>query len=268
MSRVDALLRWYRRGHRRFPWRETADPYAILVSEVMLQQTQAARVVPVYERFMARFPTPYSLAAAPLPEVLAAWQGLGYPVRARRLHEAVATIVEAGWPRTAADLGKLPGVGPYIAAALASFAFGQRVAALDTNVRRVLSRWHGEPLTGSRLARIAAVDLPHEAAEWNQAVMELGATLCRPRSPRCGACPVAAWCADPAVYVPPARHAPYRGSLRQVRGAVLRAVSAGPPATMDRLAETIGYEPQRVAEAVDGLRRDGLVTVDPTGLIT
>jgi A/G-specific adenine glycosylase len=262
------LVRWYRRGHRRFPWRETADPYAILVSEVMLQQTQAARVVPAYERFMVQFPTVGSLAAASLREVLTAWQGLGYPVRARRLQEAAAAIAEAGWPRTAAGLARLPGVGPYTAAAVASFAFGERIAALDTNARRVLSRWHGEPMAGSRLARIAADDLPSDAAEWNQAVMELGATLCRPRKPSCGACPVAAWCADPSVYVPPARQTPFRGSLRQVRGAVLRVVSAGPPATIDQVADATGYEPHRVAEAVDGLRRDGLVTVDPAGVIT
>jgi A/G-specific adenine glycosylase len=266
-SRSTALLRWYGAGHRRFPWRDTTDPYAILVSEVMLQQTPAARVVPAYERFLERFPNPESLAAAELREVLSVWQGLGYPIRARRLREAAALIASAGWPRTSAGLRALPGVGPYTAAAVASFAFGERAAALDTNARRVLSRWHGEALSRSRLARAAADDLPGDAAQWNQAVMELGATLCRPDAPRCGDCPVARWCADPEIYVPPPRQASFDGSLRQVRGAVLREVTAQ-PLTIDRLAETTGFDPERVREAVITLSRDGLVAVDRTGVVS
>jgi A/G-specific adenine glycosylase len=266
-GRSAALLRWYGAGHRPFPWRDTTDPYAILVSEVMLQQTPASRVVPVYERFLGRFSSPESLAAAPLREVLGVWQGLGYPVRARRLREAAARIVSTGWPRTSAGLRELPGIGPYTAAAVASFAFGERAAALDTNARRVLSRWHGEALSGTRLVQAAADDLPRNAARWNQAVMELGATLCRPKAPRCGECPVARWCADPQIYVPPPRQASFHGSLRQVRGAVLREVAAR-PLTIDRLAETTGFDPERVKEAVTTLSRDGLIDVDQTGVVS
>jgi A/G-specific adenine glycosylase len=261
------LLRWYRAGHRRFPWRDTSDPYAILVSEVMLQQTPAARVVPAYERFLELFPTVESLAVSPLRAVLAAWQSLGYPLRARRLREAAGAIVANGWPCTSAGLRALPGVGPYTAAAVASFAFGERAAAVDTNARRVLSRWLGEALSGIGLAQAAADELPEDAAQWNQAIMELGATLCRPRKPQCEACPVAGWCADPEIYEPPGRQAPFPGSLRQVRGAVLRAVTAQ-PLTIDRLADVTGFEPERVREAVTALGRDGLVEVDQAGLVS
>jgi len=267
-ERTAALLRWYRRTHRPFPWRATTDPYSILVSEVMLQQTQAGRVVPVYERFLERFPTAVSLAAAPLRDVLAAWQGLGYPVRARRLREAASMVAAGGWPRTAADLRHLPGVGPYTAAAVASFAFGQQVAALDTNARRVLSRWHGAALSGAELAGAAAAEVPRDAAAWNQAVMELGATVCRPRSPRCEECPVADRCADPTIYVSPPRQPAFAGSPRQVRGAVLRTVTSRPGVTVGELAESTGLDHARVSEAVEGLVRDGLVALDPAGKVS
>ena len=264
-GRSAALLSWYRTSHRPLPWRATSDPYRILVSEVMLQQTQAARVVPAYERFLERFPTASALAAAPLGDVLDAWQGLGYPNRARRLREAAALVTGGGWPATAAGLEALPGVGPYTAAAVASFAFGARAAALDTNARRVLGRWHGRPLSGADLKQVGAAELPDDAAAWNQAVMELGATLCRPRAPRCAECPVATWCADPGVYVPPPRQARYRGSLRQVRGDVLRSLSGGGAAGIDEIATTTRHDRDRVAEAVASLRRDGLVTQGPGG---
>jgi A/G-specific adenine glycosylase len=266
--RAAALLRWYRRSHRPFPWRATDDPYRILVSEVMLQQTQASRVVPAYLRFLERFPSPDTLAATPLRGVLEEWQGLGYPVRARRLREAAARVVESGWPRSAEALRELPGVGTYTAAAVASFAFGERVAALDTNARRVLSRWHGHALSGTSLGDAARADLPADAATWNQAVMELGATVCRAEAPRCSECPVARWCTDPTVYVPPARRAPFEGSLRQVRGGVLRTTTARPHLTIGELAEATGHEPGIVAKAVEGLARDGLVSIDPGGRIS
>jgi A/G-specific adenine glycosylase len=233
----------------------------------MLQQTRAARVVPVYEQFLERFPTVESLAASPLREVLAVWQGLGYPMRARRLRDAAATIAANGWPRTSTALRALPGVGPYTAAAVASFAFGEHVVALDTNVRRVVSRWHGKALSGGVLERAAADELPVDAAQWIQAVMELGATLCRPREPLCVECPVARWCADPDIYEPPPRQAPFSGSLRQVRGAVLRAVTAQ-LLTIDRLADVTGFETERVTEAVTALNRDGLVDIDRTGMVS
>src|SRR4051812_19874274 len=182
-----ALLDWYARVRRPLPWRATRDPYALLVSEVMLQQTQAARVVPYYEAFLARFPDPAALAAAPPRDVLAAWSGLGYNRRALALQQAARHVARHGWPE---DLTALPGVGPYTAAAVASFAWDRQQAAVDTNVRRVLERFDGILRRPQPLAARAQELVPRgEAAAFNQAMMELGATVCRPRVPRCDACP-------------------------------------------------------------------------------
>jgi len=243
----DALLRWYVRARRDLPWRRTNDPYAILVSEVMLQQTQVARVVPRYLEWLERWPTAAALAAASRAEVLAAWVGLGYNRRALALHAAAAVVARDGWPE---DLRTLPGVGPYTAAAVASFAFGAQVAAVDTNARRVAERLgHGAP---------DALLPPGRAADWNQAAMELGATVCTARTPRCGACPVAAWCASagrPAVRAAGTRRGAgerFEDSNRWVRGRVVAALANGEGLPADIAAE-------RVERALAGLVRDGLV---------
>ena len=180
---ADALLTWYSANKRDLPWRDAADPYLVLVSEVMLQQTQASRVVPFYRDFIARFPTVESLAAATLSAVLDAWSGLGYNSRAKRLRDAATKISESGWPRTLDGLLELPGVGPYTAAAIACFAMGEAVATADTNARRVISRWRGVALEGAALKRAAAEELRSPAATWNQAIMDLGATICLPTNP-------------------------------------------------------------------------------------
>lgn len=259
VERNGALLDWYARHRRPLPWRDVDDPYLVLVSEVMLQQTQAARVVPYYERFVARFPSAEALAAAPLSEVIAEWSGLGYNTRAKRLHDAAKIVAEAGWPQSADDLERLPGVGSYTAQAVAAFAYGQPVPAIDTNLRRVLSRWHGEILDPKGLGRAAVVAMAEaDPADWNQAVMDLGAGVCRPRNPLCGECPVSAWCAGPGTYEPPRPQSKFEGSVRQVRGAVMRALIGG-----DRgftgLVETTGFSPDRVADAVAGLIDDELI---------
>src|SRR4051794_13024815 len=176
-DRTSLLLRWYERERRDLPWRRTRDPYAILVSEVMLQQTQVARVVPRYEAWIARWPTAQALAAAPVADVLAAWVGLGYNRRALRLREACAVVARDGWPE---DLCALPGIGPYTAAAVGAFAFGRDELPVDTNVRRVLQRTGWTPV--------------HTPPDLGQAVMELGAVVCRAREAACAACPVSALC--------------------------------------------------------------------------
>jgi A/G-specific adenine glycosylase len=243
-----ALLGWYARARRDLPWRRTTDPYAILVSEVMLQQTQVARVVPRYLEWLERWPTAAALAAASRAEVLAAWVGLGYNRRALALHAAAVAVARDGWP---ADLRTLPGVGPYTAAAVASFAFGAQVAAVDTNARRVADRLRrGGP---------AALLAPGRAAEWNQAAMELGATVCTARAPRCGGCPVAAWCASagrPAApsgpRVPRRAAERFEDTNRWVRGRVVAALAAGEGLPAD-------IAPERLERAVAGLLHDGLV---------
>ncbi|HVZ49053.1 MAG TPA: hypothetical protein VG916_09735 [Gemmatimonadaceae bacterium] len=195
------LARWFRRAGRDLPWRRTSDPYAILVSEAMLQQTQVARVLEFYEPFLDRFPTLERLAAAPPQRVREAWEGLGYYARARNLHALARTVTVL--PDDATALRRLPGIGPYTAGAVASFAFRRRAALVDTNVARVLSRVFAPRLDGKRprdLARIWALAealLPRTGdATWthNQALMELGALICTARVKRCGACPVRALC--------------------------------------------------------------------------
>lgn len=262
-DRTRALLRWYAVHQRRLPWRDTQDPWAVLVSEVMLQQTQAPRVVPYYQRFLARFPTARTLADASPAAVLAAWSGLGYNRRALRLRRAAQQIVSQGWPTTAAGLQSLPGVGPYTAAAVACFAFGAALPTPDTNARRVASRWHGRPLSGEDLTAALATELPTgAAAEWNQAVMDLGATLCRPVNPACDRCPVARWCAGPATYSPPGPQGRFEGSSRQARGAVLKALLAHGPQPPQVLGELTELGAERVAAAVRSLAADGLVCAD------
>ena len=250
----DALLAWYAAVRRPLPWRATRDPYALLVSEVMLQQTQAARVIPYYEAFLARFPDAAALAAAPAREVLALWSGLGYNRRALALQAAALVVARDGWP---ADLTELPGVGPYTAAAVGAFAWDRDEAAVDTNVRRVIERWDGVPLGPKALAARAARWLPRgRAADFNQAMMELGATVCAPRAARCGECPLARGCAGRGAPVAPRVPARVRERFedtdRWARGRVVAALLAG-----EALPEAIDGE--RRARVLAGLERDGLV---------
>ena len=196
------LLAWYARGHRELPWRDTRDPYAIWVSEIMLQQTRAQAVIPYYRRFLERFPTVAALAAAAEDDVLALWSGLGYYSRARNLRRAAQRIAAAGgFPRTLAGLRALPGIGDYTAAAVGSIAFGLPFAVLDGNVLRVVARVANDASdisagrTRERFRAIAQQWLdPGEPGQFNQALMELGATVCLPRNPLCLVCPLAARC--------------------------------------------------------------------------
>ncbi len=209
----DLVLRWYRVHRRDLPWRRTRDPYRIWVSEIMLQQTRVGAVLEHYRRFLERFPDVASLAAASEPEVLAIWSGLGYYRRARMLHRAAQSVVaeHAGvMPETAAGLRELPGIGAYTSAAIASIAYDEPLAAVDGNVERVLARVAGwsaaEPGFAVRLAALAgALVDPDAAGDYNQAMMELGATVCLPRRPRCLDCPVLGLCRTRGEHVPALR---------------------------------------------------------------
>lgn len=258
-ERNAALLAWYEAHGRPLPWRLQPSPYRTLVSEVMCQQTQAERVIPFYERFITRFPSVEALAEAPLKDVIALWNGLGYNARAKRLHEAARHIAATGWPDDVAGLERLPGIGAYTARAIAALSFGAHVAAVDTNLRRVLSRWHGEELTALGLERAAAGALADtDAAVWNQAVMDLGAALCRPRQPACASCPVSAWCAGPETYVPPRPQGRFEGSPRQLRGAIVRRLVRS-SADFAELADVAGFPANEVEKALETLIDDGLV---------
>jgi A/G-specific adenine glycosylase len=229
------LLAWFAEHGRDLPWRRTRDPYAILVSEVMLQQTQVERVVPRYLAWLERWPTVAALAAASPADVIREWQGLGYNRRGLNLHRAAGRIAAAGWPD---DLTELPSVGPYTAAAVGNFALGRDVLPVDTNVSRVQER------TGHLFSPAAG-----------QALMDLGATICLARIPRCGICPLASACPSRGRrYEPKRKQSRYEGSFRQRRAQTLRLVaeSERPLSELD-------------TEAVQSLAQDGLVQVAPCG---
>lgn len=261
----DPLFAWYERYGRDFPWRRTTDPWPILVSEVMSQQTQIDRVAARYEDFLTRFPTPEAMAVAPINDVLAAWSGLGYNRRVLNLQATAREVARSGWPTSAAMLEKLPGIGPYTAAAVACFAFGEQVPAVDTNLRRVLSRWVGRPLVGKELATTATEMLPTgQAARWNSALMDLGAQICRP-TPLCENCPVAESCVDPTVYIPPPRQARFVGSVRQTRGAIVRVMLDGQERTVQNVTIAVGHDEQRVTAALEALTREGVLNTSDRG---
>jgi len=254
---AEAILAWYAAVKRDLPWRRTHDPWAILVSEVMLQQTQVARVVPYYEAFLSSFPDATALARASAAEALRAWSGLGYNRRALALQAAARAVARDGWPRSAEGLRALPGIGPYTAAAVASFAFGEQVAAVDTNVRRVIERLDRRRRRPGDLARRAAALLPAgRAADWNQAMMELGATVCGARAPACEACPAASCRTRGRPLAAPAGRAReavrFEDTDRYVRGRIVAALAAG-----KKIPD--GVEPERLERALAGLERDGLV---------
>jgi A/G-specific adenine glycosylase len=296
------ILAWYRAGHRDLPWRHTRDPYAILVSEIMLQQTQVDRVLPKYHQFLTLYPTLAALSAAPRADVIRNWAPLGYNLRAVRLHEIARQAVErhgGRLPDTLEGLLALKGIGPYTAGAVACFAFGLPVAALDTNVRRVLGRLFAREAPGAgeddRLAwRLAETVLPPaDAYDWNQALMDLGATICVARNPRCLLCPVQNLCSARAAWdvqdVPAAdlprvaeRRGAYgagaratgaapgprfEGSRRWYRGRIVDALRTLPPGaslTLEALGAQVkpDYGPadqEWLLELVQALARDGLI---------
>jgi A/G-specific adenine glycosylase len=247
-----ALLEWYSRHRRDLPWRRTRDPYAIWVSEIMLQQTRVAAVVDRYEQFMLRFPTVFALAEAAEQDVLALWSGLGYYRRARMLHKAaraVAAIGNGKMPGTAAELRALPGVGAYTAAAVASIAFNEPVAVVDGNVERVLCRvaaWDADGEHERKVYDLAGrlVD-PDSPGDFNQAMMELGATVCLPRNPQCLACPLAGFCKTRGEH----RTAPRaRSVVREVGYALcLRSAHKGPRFDLARAQVLLQQRPPHVS---------------------
>lgn len=287
------VLRWYRRHGRDLPWRRTKNAYAILVSEIMLQQTQVSRVEPKYRDFLRRFPTIRSLAASQLRDVLRCWSGLGYNRRARRLWECARQIVaqhSGRVPRDVAALRELPGIGRYTAGAIVGFAYGAAEPAVDTNIRRVLSR----SLLGVDAADEASVwsiareALPRDAAEWNHALMDVGALFCRAK-PSCAACPLRKVCVwrerhvvelkldrTPELKLGPYKSnpnvgrdksEPYRGSRRQHRGRVIRALTQAPSLSLMQLGPQVkeGFSKTDIAwlhDLLGDLERDGLVALN------
>lgn len=277
----DAILDWYGRHGRSLPFRGTDDPYAVLVSEAMAQQTQAIRAGDAWVRFMERFPTTHALAAASPAEVLRAWQGLGYNRRAVNLQRAAREIVELHGGRVPTDLRALlalPGVGPYTARAVAAIAFGQATGAVDTNVRRVLGRiaaGDAATMPAAEVQRVADDAVPvGRAADWTHALMDIGATVCRPRRPSCAACPAQPWCAFAAGVRPEpesAAHAVRRraspgafaSTSRWLRGRIVDRLRAAADGTWTRIEGPIGaHDEAAVLAALTALAVEGLIELD------
>jgi len=276
-----ALLAWFDRNARALAFRfeRDPDPWAVLVSEVMAQQTQVARVAEKWLAFMGRFPTPAALASAPTGDVIRAWQGLGYNRRAIDLQRAARAIVLAGGrvPEDIDSLQALPGVGPYTARAVAAIAFGRPVGAVDVNVRRVLGRLTGaDPAAAPQREMQAAADAlvdPARAGDWTHALMDLGATICRPARPECDVCPVRTWCSFAGVAgvrpkpAPGRRGAvPFEATTRWLRGRIVGRLCGVPPGTTVTFDGPLGlHAPEAVSAALASLAADGIVELDAVG---
>lgn len=269
------ILAWWGESARDLPWRRTRDPWAILVSEVMSQQTQIERVVPKWVAFMERFPTIAAAAASSAGDLISMWDGLGYNRRALHLHGCAVVVVERHDGQLPDDLDALlalPGIGPYTARAVLAFAFERDVAVLDTNVGRVLARLGGALLTPAEAQRLANDLVPvGRGWEWNQAVLDFGAQICQKRTPNCHRCPVKKVCAwagdgpDPALGTAAAsgRQSPFVGSDRQGRGRLVAALRSG-EVLVEAVGSLMGFEddPQRTERVLQSLITDGMVVRD------
>ncbi|GAB4075930.1 HhH-GPD family protein [Nostocoides australiense] len=277
-----AVLQWYAVAGRDLPWREpSCSPWGVFVSEVMAQQTPIARILPAWQAWLRRWPTPADLAAAPVGEAIRAWDRLGYPRRAVNLHAAARAMVErhdGHVPSDPEELRALPGVGDYTAAAVSSFAFGNPLVVIDTNVRRVLVRIAlGQAQAAPSLTKaereLAATWQPRarsDANAWNVAAMELGALVCTARAPRCSDCPVAALCAwhqagNPAYDGPARGGQGYEGTDRQLRGRILALLRAADHPLEPALIEALDPDPERVRRLVGALAREGLLEHSRSG---
>ncbi|MCX4534386.1 A/G-specific adenine glycosylase [Streptomyces sp. NPDC002596] len=276
------VIGWFDQHARDLPWRRPeAGAWGVMVSEFMLQQTPVSRVIPVYEQWLARWPRPADLAAEPPGEAVRAWGRLGYPRRALRLHGAAQAITErhgGDVPSEHGQLLALPGIGEYTAAAVASFAYGQRHPVLDTNVRRVFARAatgiqyppNATTAAERKLARALLPDEDERAARWAAATMELGALVCTAKNEDCTQCPIATQCAwrlagKPAHEGPPRRGQTYAGTDRQVRGRLLAVLREAVTPVSQAALDTVWDEPVQRARALDGLVADGLVEPLPGG---
>lgn len=274
-----ALLRWFEaQGRQDLPWRATRDPWSVLVAEVMLQQTQVSRVLPRFAAFLADFPTARACAGSPVAAVIEHWDGLGYNRRAVNLWRAAGVVTDrfdGVFPPSLSALQELPGVGPYTARAVLAFAFEHDVGVVDTNAARVLARWVGRSLTRSEVQQLADAAVPPARGwSWNQAMLDLGATVCTARPPNCGACPLRHGCGwfgsdspdpDPAVGSAGVSggQSRFAGSDRQGRGRLVRALRAG-PVPVTELAPVMGWPDDvgRAERVAATLVVDGLAVLD------
>jgi A/G-specific adenine glycosylase len=279
----DAILAWYDARGRSLPFRGTTDPYAVLVSEVMAQQTQISRVAPAWTAFMATFPTIRDLAAASPADVLRAWRGMGYNRRALNLWRAARVVVDehgGQLPSDVAALERLPGIGPYSARAVAAIAFGAPVGAVDTNVRRVLGRTMAgaiDAFPARELQLVADAAVPaNRPADWTHALMDVGATFCRTARPLCAECPARTWCRfaaaapiDGRVTRGARRASPFRSTSRWLRGRILDRLREAEDAGWVVIDEPIGdHDGTTIARTLELLATEGLVELDPASRLS
>jgi len=270
MKFQDLILAWYGANKRDLPWRKTDDPYRILVSEIMLQQTQVDRVIPKYLAFLEQFPGVRALAEARTSDVLKLWSGLGYNRRAVSLQKAAQIVSQRGWPD---ELAVLPGIGPYTSAAVSAFAFNKDVPVVDTNIRRIFSRhfFAGKGMAEAIDAKVAE-QIPHgRSRDWNNALMDFGSLVCTAAAPSCTACPVRGSCAafkagthDYFRAAPPQKK--FEGSRRQYRGRVLKLLTEKERLTLTALKKALGRPQAFVDGIVAELEKDGLVVRSPEGV--
>jgi A/G-specific adenine glycosylase len=292
LSKVDvaqlrrALLAWHRRHALKAPWRTSGDPYQVLVAAVMAQQTQISRVLIKFDEFIGAFPTVEKLARARTARVLRVWEGMGYNLRALRLHRAAKLIVRrGGFPRTAEELEQIEGIGPFTAAIIASFGFREPAAAVDTNVRRVIARLAGDvdvTLTDRAVQPAADALISRRApGRWNQAIMDLGGRVCVSRTPKCDICPIARWCRSRPKLAKRVRKVgerragyktqpPFAGSRRYYRGRIVQALRELPPSgslSPRQLSRQLDLRAAEVTELLAALRNDGLVSQGTDGRV-
>jgi A/G-specific adenine glycosylase len=264
MDFAKRVLSWYSQNKRDLPWRKTDDPYKILVSEIMLQQTQVDRVIPKYLAFLKRFPDVQALASAPTSDVLRLWSGLGYNSRAIRLQQAAQIVAQRGWPDS---LEVLPGIGPYTAAAVQSFAFHQDVPVIDTNIRRIYSRhyFNGKGTVEQIDAKAVELVPKNKGTDWGNALMDFGSLVCTASSPSCASCPVRGSCTalksgNHERYLKiSAPQKKFEGSRRQYRGKVLKLLSSQDAVTLAALEKHLAKSKTFVAGLIAELEKDGLV---------
>ncbi len=251
----EKILTWYKKNKRELPWRTTQDPWKIIVSEIMLQQTQVDRVIPKYLAFLEKFPTPEACAQGNTSDILKLWQGLGYNSRGLRLKKLAEQYPNI-FPKIPEDLQTLPGIGPYTANAVLAFAFNKDVMVRDTNIERVLSRIKGKQLSNQEIYN----ELPKgKSREWYNALMDLGATTCLAKTPKCSLCPVQKECKSPTLQILKAKQSKFKGSWRMYRGKLVRVLTEQKQVSLENARNELQLEQEQFDQLVKELEQEGFI---------
>ena len=261
------LINWYKKNKRQFPWRETNDPWKILIIETLAQQTQLERANQYYEKFLTRFPTPRSMSNSSLKVILKMWSGLGYNNRAKRLYEASKILEKRGFNQIYPDFDTLPGVGPYTKNAILSFAYGKKVLAIDTNIERVIQRYFGLEDTKDFFKENSKYLLSKvDSRDLNQAFMDFGSSICKSSNPMCSICPIESDCSKYFSNSKSSREK-FKGSNREVRGKIIKLLIREGHINNQKLFEEIDEDSEKVNKALEGLKKDNLIKFKKNNII-